>query len=503
MLLFYKILIQFFEKLFLFNKLTIFTNKNLSISSTKLLEILKTFDVYELNRLEKFIQSPYFNANKRLIEVFSFLKPRVHKELSKQKVWTSVYGKGVPYNDQKLRLAFSDILKLTVEYLGYESYKSNEIVKLNTELKVLSERKLEIQYNAKQKQIGKILANSSIRNSDYFYNNFIYERTKYNLKSLFDHKTEFKKSVLHYFDINRNLDSFYLSEKLKWYCYYLTWSRMQSFQDNIEYIDLILKIIDEMQDQAPIILQIYYKIYETTVDLDNHDAYDKLKKLVLDYSHTFEKAEAKSMYESMINFSIRQINKGKTKYHEEVLNLYVSGITTKILLDKHKNLSPTAFRNIVVLGLRLQKFDWVKSFIENQIILIDEKFRDNAYKFNIARFHFYKKEYDKVILVTQEVEFNDPLYAHVSKLMLLLSYYETNDDTALYYFADSFNIYVKRQKGISDRVRKEYQNLIRLTKKLAKARYDKNLLLKLKEEVENTKELASRQWFSEKLKDVK
>ncbi len=135
--------------------------------------------------------------------------------------------------------------------------------------------------------------------------------------------------------------------------------------------------------------------------------------------------------------------------------------------------------------------------------MIDPKFRQNALYFNLARLFFYKKDFKKVIETVREVEFKDPIYANVSKTLIMLSYYELYDEEALTYFSESFTAYMRRSKGISDKVKKDFLNLIKFTKKMSKARYDKNLLPKIKQEIMDTKQLASRPWFLEKLKDVK
>ncbi|MDA9774342.1 hypothetical protein N9B82_05235 [Saprospiraceae bacterium] len=184
------------------------------------------------------------------------------------------------------------------------------------------------------------------------------------------------------------------------------------------------------------------------------------------------------------------------------MDAYLVGIESGAIFERGY-LSPTSFRNICFLALRMKKIDWTKNFIEENINLIEERFRENALKFNLSRLYFYKKDFDKVVETVREVEFKDPLYANVSKTMIMISYYELFDEEALAYFSDAFATYMRRSTGISEKVKMEYLNLIKYTRRLSKARYDKSLLPKLKEDITSTERLASRPWFLEKLKDVK
>ena len=59
--------------------------------NNKTYTILQSFDKYEVNRLRKFLQSPYFNMNEAIVELFEiFVKDifaKSNKELSKEIIW--------------------------------------------------------------------------------------------------------------------------------------------------------------------------------------------------------------------------------------------------------------------------------------------------------------------------------------------------------------------------------------------------------------------------------
>lgn len=468
---------------------------------SKIFLALSEFDAYEMNRLEKFILSPYHNSNETLLKIFSLLRKGVEKgkEPDKEKIWAKLF-KGKKYNDQKLRLLYSDLFKLLLDFVGIEYYKENTLQKLNTELKYSIDAKSQILIKTARRNIEKASLSHKYRDSEFFLENFTFESSIFNLTTEFEKKTKVKKTVLNYLDINQNLDYFYLIEKLKWFCNYLSWKPIISNLPPIKYINEIIEIIESL-DEIPIELKIYYSIYKTNVDPDNLENYKSLKDLILNNFQIFQKNKAKEMFESLINYTLLKINKGEKDYIKEMLDIYELGIEQGILLTDGK-ITPTSFRNIVGAALRIKRFDWAEEFIQKKINLIDQKYKKNALYFNLARLYFYKQQFEKVIETVRDVEFNDNLYTHVSKTMILISYYELENDEALFYFAESFKIFLKRRTKTAKSVTLGYLNDIKYIKKLAKSRYNNKILIKLKQEIINVKNLSSRQWFLDKLEKV-
>ena len=84
--------------------------------------------------------------------------------------------------------------------------------------------------------------------------------------------------------------------------------------------------------------------------------------------------------------------------------------------------------------------------------------------------------------------------------MLLATYYETDEIEPLFSLFESFRTFLNRHKKFPANRRQNYLNLIKFTKKLTKlADRDKKGIQKLKEEVEATKNIASRNWLLEKI----
>jgi hypothetical protein len=161
------------------------------------------------------------------------------------------------------------------------------------------------------------------------------------------------------------------------------------------------------------------------------------------------------------------------------------------------------YKNIITISLRLKKFDWVESFIETYTHQLPESARENAYNYNLANVYFSKGEYEKVIEQLREVEYQNLTYALGSKLMLLRTYFELKEDTALSSLIDAFRIYIRRNKKMTSQVKQQYMNTLRFTKKITGiAPYDEKSKIKTIEQIENCKALVLKNWLLEKVKEI-
>ena len=108
-----------------------------------------------------------------------------------------------------------------------------------------------------------------------------------------------------------------------------------------------------------------------------------------------------------------------------------------------------------------------------------------------------------MIRLLRFVEYDDITYNLNSKAILLQTYYETDEIESLYSLFESFRVYLNRSKSIPEGKKSDYKNLIKFTKKLTRIQPgDEKALHKLKDEIKETKRLASRKWLEEKIEEL-
>ena len=473
------------------------------MQNSKLYSILEYFDKYEQNRLRKFITSPYFNKNEALVALFDLMAEQINGDksvdLEKEVLWEKIYNNN-SYDDVLFRKNCSDLLKLIESYLAQQMYEENPIHKANFLIAAIGKKKLPKLFNTSIKTARRLSEQQLYRTTDYYLGQYELERNLYDLAEL-GHDRASKKNVEAILD---NLDRFYLAEKLRYSCTALSQQVLVSLEYKLLFINEILDHINKYgyEDVPPI--AVYYQIYLANTKTEDTQHYYKLMSLLEKYGDLFPKYEAEFIYGFPLNYCIKKINQGNQIFLEEYFNV-CEILLEKELIINDGEMSPWHFRNIVTAALRLGKTKWTEDFIKEYQKFLPNLMRENAVSFNLASLYMYQKNYQDVIKTLSTIEYDDFSYNLNSKVMLMSSYYETDEIEPLYSLMESFRTYLNRHKDFSHSRRVLYANLIKFTKQLTKITPgDKKALEKLKAEVAKAEEkgIASINWLKEKIAEL-
>jgi len=471
------------------------------VSETKLSDVLSQFTVYELNRLRKFVESPYFNRNEVLISMLGEINEMIRKngpnQLSKGELWSRVMGTE-PYNDARFRKLCSDLLKLCERFLMQEMFENNSLQRADNLLVAIYNRKLEPLYNSALASATRLSGQYHFRPASYYYYEYAFERNFYNLQGLEIERTK-EANIEQMAD---SLDKFYVAEKLRCYCIMVDRQRVAAHAYRVLFIDEIIAHIEagNLLDVVPI--NLYYQVYLTQEERDEPAHFEKLKELMEEFIQQLPQMEAFEILDSALNYCVDQVNRGKNNYLREYMELSLIGIQNEVLLVNGA-LSPWTFRNIVFAGLRLRDFDWVEHFINDYQHHIDMAYRENAVSFNLASLYFYQRKYGEVINLFQSIEYEDPSYNRNSKILLLLTYYELEEFDSLTSLLSSFDLYLRRNKSIPENRKTPYFNLIKFLRSLVRiSNTDEPGLQKLRKKVEATESIVNKEWLLEKIDEL-
>ncbi len=473
------------------------------MQNSKLYSILEYFDRYEQNRLRKFLTSPYFNRNDTLVLLFDLLTGQINRrresEIPKEEVWEQLYP-ATSFDDVLFRKHCSDLLKLIESYLAQQVYEENPIHQAIYLIEAVGKKKMNRLFSSTMRTARRLSDQQYFRTANYYLSQYQIEKNFYDLVEL-EHDRTAKRNVE---DILNNLDRFFLSEKLRYFCSVLSLQSLVSHEYKLLFIDEIVKHIEKyrFEDVPPI--AVYYQIYLTYVDAEEPAHYFKLMELLNGYGDLFPKNEEEFIYQAALNYCIKKINQGNQRFLEEYFNVFVILLQKELLLTDGE-LSPWHFRNIVIAALRLGKYDWAEEFIQNYNKFLPQSMRDNAVSFNLAQLFFYQKKYEKVVETLRTVEYEDFSYNLNSKVLLMTSYYEMDEIEPLYSLMESFRTYLNRHKNFPAARRTPYTNLIRFTKRLTKLMPgDANAIQKFKDELNNSREgsIANTHWLKEKISEL-
>ena len=114
---------------------------------------------------------------------------------------------------------------------------------------------------------------------------------------------------------------------------------------------------------------------------------------------------------------------------------------------------------------------------------------------------FSNGDYHQALRLLQNVEFTDLYYQLDMRSVILKCYYEMQDADALNYHLSAFRLFLSRNKVVSEYQRTIYRNLIKFAGKLMNAKGNPEKTKALKNEIENTKQIADLNWIKKKAEE--
>lgn len=240
------------------------------------------------------------------------------------------------------------------------------------------------------------------------------------------------------------------------------------------------------------IIEIYFTILMSAMEEGEEQHFSKLKQLLANQPDNIPSGELADMYRFAINYCARKIRKGQSKYVEEALDLYVTGIDSRLFLEENY-LSPWTFTNVVKLALRLKRYEWIAAFIPKYAQLLPPNFRENALHYNYAELYYYTQDFDQALEHLNQVAYADLNYHLGARVMLAKIYYETAEENALLSLLAAFSVFLKRNKNISSNIKHTYLNFCDLLFQLLRRNPKK--MENLKAKIEKTSLLTDRDWL--------
>ena len=472
------------------------------MKESKVFYAIERLNNRERGRFRKYLESPYFNSDPKLTELYETIvkkeKAISADKIDKKGLWKIVRPEKA-YNDVRFRKYASDLLK-HIEGFFYQEYtRQDKGHEYPFVLDALNERQMDKLYDSVLRGGRDAIEKNPRRDSKYFQRTYAIEKRFYDLSD-----SERRRGVAATTsDIADALDLFYIIEKLRLHCSVL----VRSFYLEGEYrLRLISDIIEEIKDSVlreyPAV-DIYFRLIQTYTSPGDRKNFDSLVKLVKDSHELFDPDELEDLYRGVLNYLNRGINKGNSDALYEVVELYDYMLTNNVF-NAQGELSPWAFRNGILAGLRTEQFDWVSNTLKTYSNKLPEDYRDNAVAFNYAQLYFYRKEYGRVLEYLQNVEYQDPAYSLNSRNLLVAVYYELGQIEPLYSTIHSFRTYLKRQKQLSEKVRNGYRDLLKVTQRLAKVtNRDTKKISAIETFLEENPSTVSRQWLTTKLEELK
>ena len=463
------------------------------MKNNKLLQLFHCLTGVEKRALNKFLASPFFNQKKEVLALWGYLLheyPLSPTGFSKEAAFAKIYPEG-KYDLAKLRHVMSWLLQGIEEFLAYRQIQRDGFGQSVALASAYREKGLEKHFDQAMRQAGKKLE-KKVKDPDFFLAKY---RLEFEQFSFVDSQVRTAENNLA--ELGRALDVYLLASKLKQSCMQLAHQSVYKVDYDYSFLSGLLEFLEGSEYlQIPAIAPYYYGYRALT---ENDERFFQKFKAELERENTgLADRENRTLYLLAINFCIRQINQANEGYVEEAFELYRRGTASGVLLE-NGHLSRFAYKNAVALGLSLREFDWAEGFIQRYRPLLEVKYREAFFNYNLARLYFTKKDYDRAMPLLVKVDDSDLLLNLDGKVMLLKMYFENGEFDALDSLLASFRTMVNRKRMMGYH-KSHYLGIIRFTRKLMEVNStDKRAVAKLREEISAAEGLPEKGWILKQL----
>ncbi len=472
--------------------------------SDKLLSLLAALSRPELNRLRKFVHSPYLNDQGDVCRLFEVIDAALRKsarraqEMEKADLWKALYPER-PYDDAHLRRLMSDLTVLAQRFLVAERRQQDPLSEAIELQQALERFDLPKHLAAAERAIDRLLEEYPGKTADYYYARYRKYWNVFTRASKQVATAGFSEKLA---AADFHLECFYLTQKLK---LYIDWLLYQGARADGHEMSLVAGFWDYLNDprfeEVPLI-RIFQKIITCFHNLDNETHFEELLQVLHLRGHELSRSDLRECFFIAQNYCALQINQGNTRYYYRYFEL-IKGMVEQDLLVEHEQIPEAVFKNFITVSLGAGQYEWTEQFIRQYASYLPARIRENARTFNLAYVYFYQKNYDRVIECLRDVEYSDVVYALGAKSILLRTYYEMGEYMALDSLLDSFRAFLLRNKVISKSLKREYLNFTSLVKKLVTlAPSDKGALQQLRQRVSQASYVMPKNWLLKKLTEI-
>lgn len=466
------------------------------MEQSKLIDLLKTFPSTEWRAFRDYVLSPYFNKQESLVKLCDYLKQAAAKEypaskLERKKVFAAIYP-GQDYDDKQFNYLLSAMLKLAEDFVALRQFEQDGIMPEYYLLQACLQRRQEKSYRQVYQKAREKLESRPWRNAHYHFQAYLLAEmaeqhfTSQNIRR-FDH---------HLQEASDSFDAYFLARKLYFQCAMLDRQKIIQEPYRLTMEEELSALLEDPQwDQTPAV-NTYKQLLYALKEKEGGYNFLQFSRLLEENVLFFPAEEMRDLYFYAINYCIHQIRLGEKGYADNLMRLYEQGLAREFLLEDGR-LSPWTFKNMVKLGLGLQRFDWVEMFVAEYSNRLPEERRADAYHFNMADLYYHKGLLDKAMEHLYQVAYSDIHYSIGAKAMLLKIYYEKGETEAFWALQASFKVFLKRNNLISKEVKEPYVNFARLLYRIQK--YGIRQKTELQDAIQQTAMLADRSWLAQQV----
>lgn len=411
------------------------------MQNSRLYQVLDTFDQRERKQFRKFLESPFHNQRQEIRDLYevllSFSKP---EERDKEALWKKLHP-GQAFRYARLRHIMSELLELANDFLAWTALQSEPDRRQFQVSKQYLARGLDqlVHSNWKKRNAGKRERLFRVENA---LQDFEWAQLMAGLGPSFGRKQE--EDISRHFE---GLDEWIVLQKLRQAMSYASHQRLfesdSPFSEVRYWEGIQSEISPEWRLRFPLL-----ELFEAATKLlalQDEASFFHLRELLDRHGPGIHPTELRTLYLIAINFCVKQLNFGQDRFTPILFDIYLNGLATSWLFEKGK-LSPWTYKNIVSVGLKLERYDQIEAFIEAYRDHLPEEYRHDYSQHANAELYFAKGEYRRVLRTMRHIHLKDPITRMRYRIIQIKACYELREVSLLESQIDNFLQFLRWEK---------------------------------------------------------
>ncbi len=479
------------------------------------IDIFKTFNPNEVDTFRDYLNSPYFNKRKKLVELYDIIK--IYYPLftdinfTREKIFSKLYP-SEKYAYGKINEGLSSLYKLSLEYIKQSSFEKNEIYPDITFLEELRKRSLKSIFKLKSQRIGSELVELKNIDSNVFLKQYLVEIENANFIILYGTKKK-KGNIDAYLSsvtkIITSLTNFYATELISTSVNNFNYSKpytqkTENVFQKINHSNVLSKLFEIVTpfNQYDSYLNLLNCYFEAINDLDNEEKYFEYKRKVFENINRMSIDDIEYHLSCLKSYCIlkRKEEKNSERFSNEYQSLQETILEKKLFVtSKSEYFIKGQFFNLLASYDVLKDKQKVKNLL-GYVKYLPPDDRDDMKHLTEAHYNFLSYSYEKVFNSLNKVNVYDKTIEERLINLKIRTFYEMENYIDC---IERINLYKKqlRSSKMLDKKRidsellflNSLEKLIKIKEKDSKwdAEY-------LKNKIEKSEFIPSKEWLIEK-----
>lgn len=460
----------------------------------KLLEVLRVLNKPQLQYCAKLLPVLLADKNNGISALFLHLKSFAPRFRSPQ-LEKTIVSKHLKISIKKLAYHSSGLLQAIEQCIIIGQVQEKPIVGSLCLMDYYQTVGLEKHYRSAARRVKKSLSDYPYQDATYWQYESQFQEKESRAKAKYERN--FRPELQAAADA---LDYAYLSKKLPYLLEMTSAGQVLDIPYELRLAEAVKFWARQLPFQKSAIIHLYASILQLVEEPDEQTHFQSIREHLRNQEISIPPEILNNFYTYLLNYCTQKIRKQNDPiYYEYYLDLN-SYLIEKGMLLEAGFLPPWRYSNLITVGLRTQRINWTKDFLEQYRGHLPPDLQENIYHYNLAHCKYYEKEHDTAQRLLNQLDLSDPLLAIVAKNLLVKIYWETGATELLLSFLEAYRVYIYRQPLAKPKLKAQVKAFITLVRRMAKTPdYARGEFQKLADNLAPATEILERDWLAQQL----